>query len=893
MKNKYTLFVIFLIILIYWKWLLPFEHVSTDLHRLSLIEGLDRLRIPQQWTDAGALGLGQYDGFTNWNWPIRAVTGLLMRFGATSNMTHQFFLFTGVIGVGFYSMYSLLKHLNISKKTAVSVTFFYLVNTYTLLVIDGGQLLIALSYSLLPLCYLLILQAIERLTPINITKAALSISVLGFFDIRFVLILGILLILNALWKLIYLRDIGYVKQWIKVGALSSSIFLLLHLFWILPFTMNPSSSFATEVMSVTQLDFLNFTSLAHALLAQQPHWPLNNFGNISSPNLVFILIPLFSFLAIKNKKHTKNILFWILIALLSLFLVKGINPPFGKVYYYLFEYVPGFSVFRDSTKFFFLLNLSFSVLIGFSLDYLKGKLNNNLFSYFFIVYILVIFLPTSSLTLQGTFLVKPDQSAFEEIEQILRSDEEFSRTLWIPYKNGLSYTSITKPGLEALRIYNQRPFNTGSIGKYDSLNFIRDADYMGEIFDVYGIGYISYPDMGYSKQEDADYYHTFLKQIEHLDWVDRKLDIEIPTFKTKRNKEKIFLASNTYAISGSDRIYEQFHSGSNRLSDNALIFLDEHTGFTSIERDIPLIYDNELDAIVTISKKKTVPANQVIQITQDFWRGYDGLIIWRDFLEQKYGLTTQDFYPEGIIVAEGKKTTEIDLEQEGKLFVRLLKTPLSEAVVFEQKENRVIIDTKLDKKIVKRTIHGYDTIEDQVFDYLDANFYWVEIENIDPSFAFEVTTEGAINAFNQFAILRDEDFFAATDVFNQKEKYKSADLKFGQSEVNDVELEYQRLSPTEYIVTISNLKKPLSMVFSQTYDNNWKLYRNDNTSTSPYPVYSGLNGYWITQNGTYRLYYEPQKLIQLPFTISSISFIIVILYIMKYVYTTHKNKRSS
>ncbi|MFA5358769.1 MAG: alpha-(1-_3)-arabinofuranosyltransferase family protein [Patescibacteria group bacterium] len=79
------------------------------------------------------------------------------------------------------------------------------------------------------------------------------------------------------------------------------------------------------------------------------------------------LIPLVVFFALIFRPRDKKIIFFSLIFLLGIFLAKGTNEPFGVVYGFLFEKIPGFWVFRNPySKFMPLTIFGFSILYGLS-----------------------------------------------------------------------------------------------------------------------------------------------------------------------------------------------------------------------------------------------------------------------------------------------------------------------------------------------------------------------------------------------------------------------------------------------------------------------------------------------------------------------------------------------
>ena len=69
----------------------------------------------------------------------------------------------------------------------------------------------------------------------------------------------------------------------------------------------------------------------------------------------------------KNVIIKKQIRFFLILSLLGVFLAKGSNEPFGQIYIWLFEHIPGFVMFRDPTKWYMLIAVSYSVLIPYSI----------------------------------------------------------------------------------------------------------------------------------------------------------------------------------------------------------------------------------------------------------------------------------------------------------------------------------------------------------------------------------------------------------------------------------------------------------------------------------------------------------------------------------------------
>lgn len=72
-----------------------------------------------------------------------------------------------------------------------------------------------------------------------------------------------------------------------------------------------------------------------------------------------------------DSEMNRNIVFFGMLALIGFFLVKGTSPPFGKIYNFLYNYIPGFWIYREPhAKFSFITVLSISVMFGFACQFL-------------------------------------------------------------------------------------------------------------------------------------------------------------------------------------------------------------------------------------------------------------------------------------------------------------------------------------------------------------------------------------------------------------------------------------------------------------------------------------------------------------------------------------------
>ncbi|KKR11167.1 MAG: hypothetical protein UT40_C0040G0015, partial [Candidatus Woesebacteria bacterium GW2011_GWA1_39_21b] len=716
-------------------------------------------------------------------------------------------------------------------------------------------------------------------------------------------------------------------EWIYVMGMSTIIFLGLNSYWILPMLLVRTESISANFNRLTETSFLSFATWKHALLMLQPHWYKNVFGKISAVRdyKEFLLIPLLVFSAPlvvylnKSKERFQKlrvVFFWLFVAIISVFLVKGSNPPFVQVYPWLFENIPGFSLFRDSTKFYFLVSLSYAVLIGFTTDgiikltqdlkmsrtFLKSYiLNPRSLVLFLTTYILLLARPVWSGQMTGTLSDPVYEEEFFNIADILKQDRDFGRVLWIPSRPPLGFASPVHPAAEALRLVDKRPFAIGTVGSYELFNYLREASFMGELMEIAGVKYIvyPYPDTRREelKQDNIDYYNVFLDQLSNLPWIEGMVSSPpVSVLKTKKDVEHFYLAENTFIIVGSDRIYDEL-VGIERfdLSQNAILFAEAAPEATIASLGNPntkiiLFEKDNLDFLMsTITEDKFIFPAKYLGPDPDengWWkRDTEDFLWWRNFLQEKYDLDYQDFdYGGGWAVGEGYRELVIrneKLHSGDMVFARVMNSKSGGVLEFKQGENKLNgpIGTNgecSEKTYIKLT--GYKEIPDKFFEYDCAFLFWLYIGKIDKDGEISIKTKGDLNVINALVSIPEGELNNFRDKINHYEVYNWNDLDdekrrdlfrgFLDSNPNDSlffndkppGLKYTRISPTHYKVSIKGLESPATLVFSESYDSLWQIeYVQTGEKENSYPLYGLINGFYIEKDGEYDVYFLPQK----------------------------------
>ena len=158
-------------------------------------------------------------------------------------------------------------------------------------------------------------------------------------------------------------------------------------------------------------------------------------------------------------------------------MAKGAKEPFGDVYIWLFDNIPGFVMFRDSTKWYTLTALSYSILIPYSIYKIfellkyrweKSKIKNqkskiqlkiqrylpNLFLILTISYLLFLIRPAILGNLGGTLKSVEVPNEYTELKSFLLSKNDFFRVLWVPTLQRFTFYSDMHPAISGSHLFN-------------------------------------------------------------------------------------------------------------------------------------------------------------------------------------------------------------------------------------------------------------------------------------------------------------------------------------------------------------------------------------------------------------------------------------------------------
>ncbi len=731
-----------------------------------------------------------------------------------------------------------------NRLAATLGSLLYTFNTYFLLLIDGGQIGLALSYGLFPL------------TLYFFNKGKILLSVLTFFfltnsDLRVAML--------ALLTYFLLEFNNLSKNIIYVLLLT----ILLDAFWIIPFIFN---GFNGGTVAQLENDLpASFITILHGLTIFNPHFPQNEFGKINAIPWYFIFLPFLLFGSLLFKKRKENLLFYILF-LSFVLLISAPFGPMGRVFEFLINYFPLAYAFRDSTKFFIPATLIAGILLAKTMT----GFHSRLLAILVYLYLLVLIWPALLGNLSGSLSGRQFDRDYQKIYQNLQKDESFFRSVWFPERSPFGFSGLAKEGLSASELYKEIPFALNISGTYDLFNFLHD-DNLTSWFEVLGIKYAFFPESPRQKdfsEKDIENRKLFLEFIDSLGF--KKLDwgLHFPVYQVSTPRDKIYGQEKVAIVVGDG----SFYGGRDFIKIGALFVED---GLLNPNDLLSLPEDSALLVFQNASKKDLELSflQDFFLKKSDFISGHWGRYSPDQYLRWKYellknGISTDDLgFKNGLdfsSIKDEEMMYQVDVKKIDNYYLATRSLSSTDSAGLK-------INFASKEKIVKNTGSRFN------WDFsgpiqLSPGRYTVTFKNL-----------GGFQAINAVAFFPQADFDRALSFADKLiQKFPTFSLPDDEkklveefSKLTLLKIDYQEKNPTEYLINLPRSAKWI--IFSDRFSKGWKL---TNAPIKSLPVYSMINGFGVgdISKRNLKLYYKPQDRVQVGMVISTITVVGLFLY---------------
>jgi hypothetical protein len=456
-----------LMVLVYFRWM-NFEIFTYGDWSYKSLDTLRETATPFAWV--GGIGFGSFNEFI-WRMPLDVLFGLFALVGLSINISDKFLIFWPLIITTVAAPYMLVKEITARRSAALAATLFYATNTYFLAINSQGHQLLPLAFNVLTIAFAMFIRAMRAGEYKKFIIAALLLFVSGFIDFR-VCYIGIFLIgiyALAFWP--RRENKAFRRKILRRVALFFGITAGLQLYWVLAFGLNYGTA-DSEVLA-RSLFGNSYWDLASVVTLHHPFWDGTTttwFVKNAVP-WFFWFVPLLALWGFLLRPRSKYLVFFLATAIVGILLGKQVSEPLRNLYPFLFDHFPGFSAFREATKFYYLTLLGYSVLLGYLVMRLydarpKEKLHR--FGRYAVIGGFVFlcglnawpYISGSMGRLLTARKMPGDYSAFEQ-QLSKEGKSKYSRTLWVPAASRWSYYDAEHPRVNATSLLGTRLDNPG------------------------------------------------------------------------------------------------------------------------------------------------------------------------------------------------------------------------------------------------------------------------------------------------------------------------------------------------------------------------------------------------------------------------------------------------
>jgi len=418
---------------------------------------------------------------------LKIMFGFLSLSGLGGEVLSKAFAISAIFLSGLF-MYYLCRSMRLQGKSSFIAGIFYMFTPVMFNRIVAGQIAYIFAYALSPLVIALFMKSVENHT-VQYRIVVMTGLLFAFAGVQIqflVMLLALLLIYSFLT-----RNVKELVARVKALSIVSSIVFLVHAFWLIPLIANsglrvPIGQAATlswfQAQSPSFVDALRLTGFISRYFESSVGTsvvPINLWLFVS------FLIPLIVFSAVVLRPCDRRVIFFTLIAVISLFFAKGLNPPFEGIFVWMFWNIPLTAIFREVYHLMFIPALAFAVLLGISFEAISKAFHNmqkiksltvkartTTITFLMLTIILVYSWPIFTGDFGGNIQVYDFKPVYHEIYEDFSKEEGDFRVLWLPMAQPMTYVGLKHAGINPSITYSPKPSFSqffpafGSGGKY-------------------------------------------------------------------------------------------------------------------------------------------------------------------------------------------------------------------------------------------------------------------------------------------------------------------------------------------------------------------------------------------------------------------------------------------
>ena len=509
-------------------------------------------------------------------------------------------------------------------------------------------------------------------------------------------------------------------------------------------------------------------------------------GIANTSTLLFIAVIIYGFLKIIIKKTKRLFIFLIAV---SFFVLNGSNFPTGFLFEFFFTKFSPLQLLRNPyEKFGILLSLSYSILFGFGLYKIFNKSKIKGYILIFVLTFTIV-VPTWN----GIVFGSEEYNAYVQIPEdyntvnnILNQDKSGSRSLSVPIIPG-----------DSVHFGWETPYYGIQPNRY-----LFSSSVMGRITRVHEID-------GYWEALRRGYYQGTLSNLArygNLKYLIVHKDLDT-VFSGLDEKQKELIALTNYTKPSNS---------------NKTVICDGY------------IMDTQCD----VSELNWKEVGFIVLELEESAKGFIRLELQDS--NQQY------------LVYNGELDIYYQIEPDTKKLIIDTRIPtgrherFSEDIV-QYLSVRFVPDVENENiKLSEISITEGESYDVKYLDNIFDGKYLSLYEIISETESSKIYSPKLIESANTWATLIQNQYFPDAFVLN---KHKTADIDFNFEAQFLPEISYTKINPEEYEVSIKNAKNPYWLVFSESYNTNWRI--TDVQNYKHFTANGFTNGYYIEKVGDY------------------------------------------
>jgi hypothetical protein len=505
----------------------------------------------------------------------------------------------------------------------------YSYNTY-FLILQTGEMTIMAAFAFAPIAFYFFKRMTESKSPKDIILSALTLFIVSSYEPRAFYIVFTVLSFYIAWLLLIKRHENklspkrLILNYISVGT----IVFLLNFFWI--FTLSRTGSLTNNQLFSRGLFGSSLYNLSESLAMFHPYWTGGAYTAFVVQKIpyYFWLIPIFVILGLLLNKKNKFALFFGFVALLGVFLSKQAANPFPGFYQWAYDNIPGFNAFREASKFYFLVALAYSFLIGYFIEWLAHfKKCPRVLVYVTACLISALFLFNTRSLISGNidtlFKARSMPKDYAIFNNFLNKQSGFFRDYWLPADSRWATFTNSHPRISAVDVAGQDWLNLNgteseesNVPLQDQITNILKQSYAHAIFDASSIKYLIVPDRDTANNDDFFGYYDndqnyYADILSNQPWL-KRVDIgtkNLVMYKNSSYTPFISTGDELLDFPSLDGLTSDYSFAANNLNDSAFNFVDSAKTAGLAATDMNDIYSQ-------LAKKNLSPTKLTVKTSE-------------------------------------------------------------------------------------------------------------------------------------------------------------------------------------------------------------------------------------------------------------------------------------